>query len=213
MPVDLTLHQTTASGALVPSTLSRALALLAKLAGPRAPKATMHGHSLHVVVGLPIDDAASTAFLLDFMAQGQRVRGVAHGPSAAALVWGFHALARALKCTLHDAELERDVPPDPDAHREAAQAYLGSYESDVRTYRHKRVFEDMDEGAAFLAWLAREEHIEPAGDAAALSELAAALPLGDPAALYETILDSDAIADVFVSERELTSLLGRFRAR
>ncbi|MDF2694364.1 MAG: hypothetical protein K0S65_2747 [Labilithrix sp.] len=218
MSVDLILNQTNASGPLVPSTLTGALGLLAKLAGAHAPKATMRGQELRIAAELPLSDAACTAFLLDFVGQGRLVHGVAHGPSAAALVWAFHALARAVKCTLRDNELEHDVAPDPDAHRDAAASYLAEYEAGVRQHRrprhlHAEEEEPGGEAAALLAWLAREEHIALASESAPVAALAQELPLDDPSALYEMLLDSDAVDDVFVSERELTSLIARFRAR
>jgi hypothetical protein len=65
------------------------------------------------------------------------------------------------------------------------------------------------DGRAFLAWLAREEHVALADGA---DELGETLPLDDAEALYERLLESDAVDDVFVSERELARLLARFRA-
>jgi hypothetical protein len=66
------------------------------------------------------------------------------------------------------------------------------------------------DGREFIDWLAREEHIALASTDDAFGK---ELPLDDATALYEILLDSDAIDDVFVSERELTMLLARYRAR
>ena len=92
-------------------------------------------------------------------------------------------------------------------HREAAVAYLAAYEADVEATRRKQ---GDDDGEGFLAWLVREEHIALAEGAGALG---AELPMQDARALYEMLLESDEVDDVFVSERELSSLLGRYNAR
>ena len=208
MSNDLTLKQTTASGLLLPAKFTQVLALRAKVhAGATEPRGTMHGQELRLTLGLSPSDAASAAFLLDFAGQGLRVTGRAHGPSAALLTWAFHALAASLKCTLCDADLGRDIEASPAAHREAAVAYLADYEVEVEATRRKQ---GDDDGRAFLAWLVREEHIALATGGGALG---AELPMQDAGALYEMLLESDEVDDVFVSERELTSLLARYNAR
>lgn len=208
MTLDLTLLQTTASGPLLPTKLAQAFALLGtRKSGVPTPKAAMHGHELCVALDGSPDDAVACGFLLDFAAQGARVRGAAHGPSAPALAWALHTLAAALKCTLHDGIANADAAPVPDAYRAAAVAYLTGYEAEVRATREA---DDEDAAAAFLDWLAREEHVALGGD---VSELAAELPMDDASALYEMLLESDDVDDVFVSESELAALLARFRAR
>ncbi len=207
--IDLTLHQTKASGLLLPARITQALGLLAAQAS--APKASLRGQELRVALGGSLDDGACTGFLLDFAAQGQRVRGTAHGPSAAALAWAFHALAATLKCTLHDGLANADVEAQPSAFRDAATAYLGDYENEVRASRKRGA--DAGDERQLLDWLAREEHIALAEGDDDLDELVAALPMDDASALYEMLLESDAVDDVFVSERELATLLARFRAR
>jgi hypothetical protein len=212
MAIDLTLLQTHASGPHLPTKLAHALTLLAtrKTTEP-TPKAAMHGHELRVALEGSLDDASCCAFLLDFGAQGARVRGTAHGPSAPALAWTLHTLAAALKCTLHDAEANADIPPAPAAYRAAAAAYLARYEDEVQATRSG---DEEEDAAAFLDWLAREEHIAIAPDGiAGITASTASLSLEDASALYEMLLESNAVEDVFVSESELTSLLGRFRAR
>ncbi len=203
---ELTLHQTNASGPLVPSRFKEVFALLAKLG--TTPYATMHGQELRLAVALSLTDDACAALLLDFPAQGQRVRGTAHGPSSSLLVWAFHQLAKSLRCTLTDPEQGGEIAPDPDQHRGRALAYLADYEDEVRAARRTR--SDSDDATAFIAWLAREELIVLTKEAAAFGS---ELPMNDGPALYEQLLDSDAVEDVFVSERELGWLLARFRAR
>ena len=211
MTLDLTLLQTNASGPLVPARLSQTLELLTtRPSTAPTPKAGMHGHELRLALDGSLDHAACSAFLLDFAAQGARVRGTAHGPSANALEWALHLLAATLKCTLHDGVTNAEISPEPASRHAAATAYLSSYETDVRTTRAQ---DEENDGAAFLQWLAREEHIALAETDEEVEELGPALPFEDPSALYEMLLDSDAIDDVFVSESELASLLGRFRAR
>lgn len=211
MSMELTLEQTTASGPLVPARFAQSLSQLAKVSSltrAPAPRGAMHGQELWLSLSLALDDAACAAFMLDFAGQGKRVKGTAHGPSAALFQWAFHALAASTKCTLVDVERGEHVAPDPDAYRDAAIAYLTDYEAGVRTSR--RAQDDEEDGMAFLVWLAREEHIALADDGGALG---VSLPMDDAAALYEMLLESDVVEDVFVSERELASLLGRFRAR
>lgn len=208
MSVDLTLHRTIASSHLVPARFVQAFELLGKLAPTEGPKATMRGQELRAAIALPLDDAACLGFMLDFAGQGLRVRGTARGPSSAVLVWAFHALAHAMKCTLHDEEEGKDLTPAPEVHRAAALAYLEASEEAILTARRSR---EAPEGAAFLAWLAAEDQIALGEDDSA--DLAEALPMDDAPALYEMLLESDDVEDVFVSERELVTLLARFRAR
>ena len=202
---DLTLHQTNASGPLVPSRFTQAFALLAKLG--TTPRGAMHGQELRLGVALSPDDDACAAFLLDFAGQGLRVRGTARGPSADLLSWAFHTLAASLRCTLTDAERGAEIEAAPEEHRARALSYLTRYEADVRARRQKR--SDEDDGVAFVDWLAREEQIALATDAAAIGP---ALPMDDAPALYERLLESEGVDEVFISERELGWLLSRFRA-
>ncbi len=205
MSTSLTLQQTSASGPLLPATLAQALAALARRG--EAPRGSMRGQVMRLVGSLSLDDDACAAFTLDFIAQGDRVRGAAHGPSTALFTWAFHALAKSLKCTLRGDD-GAEVAVAPEAHVEGARAYLATYEADVRATRGARA---EDDAAPFVAWLAREEHValvDGAEDAAFAS-----LPMNDPPALYEELLESDAVDDVFVSESELATLLARFRAR
>lgn len=203
---ELILHQTSTSGPLVPSRFTEVFALLAKLG--TMPRATMRGQELRLAVALSLEDDACAAFLLDFPAQGRRVRGTARGPCSDLLVWAFHRLAASLRCRLTDAD-DREIEPAPDEHHAKALAYLAAYEADVRAHR-RRLDDDEDDGIAFLAWLAREELVALATDAAAVGP---GLPMHDVPALYERLLESDAVEDVFVSERELGWLAARFRAR
>jgi hypothetical protein len=203
----LTLQRTNASAYLVPAELTRTLAVLAKLPGRRPePHGEVRGQELRLAVGLPLDDAACATFLLEFAAQGVRVRGSTRGPGAELLAWAFHALAASLECDLVDEETRHQIAPNAEAHREAAVAYLAAYEAGVHAWRRG----SPDDGAAFVAWLVREEYLALANSG---DTLGGALPMDDVVALYEMLLDSDAVDDVFVSEREVTSLLARFRAR
>lgn len=210
MSTELTLQQTNASDRLLPARFSKILTELAKASDPgHAPRGGMHGQELRLALGLPLADPACAAFLLEFAVQGFRVTGSAHGPGAVLLSWGFHTLAAALKCTLFEANVEVEANPEP--YREAAIAYLSVYEADVRASREGQ---GGASGALFVAWLARDEHVVLAKDADA-SVIGAALEehMHDPPGLYELLLDSEAVEDVFVSERELSSLLSRFHAR
>jgi hypothetical protein len=188
-------------GLLLPVRFDHALGLVAKLS-PSAPRGLMAGQELRLALSLDHHDAACAGFVLDFAGQGARVTGDAHGPSAALLAWALHAIAETLRCDL----LEDDAPiaPAPAAHRVAAIAYLETYEAAVLAARRTNGDPDPD---AFVRWLAREEHIALAGEAAFTE-----LPLDDAEALYEQLLENDAVDDVFVSERELARLLTRFRA-
>lgn len=211
MSEQFTLKQTNSSGRLLPSTFALTLERLANVRDVTpTPRGTMRGQELRLALELAPSDGASASFLLDFIGQGSRVTGNAHGPSTSLLRWAFHALAASLKCTLFDAKSGKDVVADPESHREAAVAYLTAYETDVRVARTKHD----DDGTALLAWLAREQHIVLAeGRERDVGELGATMPMEDAPALYEIFLANDAIDDIFVSERELASLLARFKAR
>ena len=204
---ELVLHQTSASGPLLPARFTELFALLAKLG--TTPSATMRGQELRLAVGLSLEDDACAGFLLDFLGQGRRVRGTAHGPSAELLEWAFHTLASSLRCGLTD-ETGREIAIAPEERRARALAYLSGYEAEVRASRKKGGGDD-DDGAALLDWLAREEAIALSGPARTLVD--EGLRTDDVPALYEQLLESDVVDDVFVSERELGWLLARFRAR
>lgn len=203
--IELTLHHTHASGRLLPARFAQVFALVAKTS-PAAPRGTIHGQELLLGVALHPEDGAAAGFPLEFLGQGARVKASARGPSAALLTWAMHALAAQVRGRLVDEADGAEVAAEPDRHRDAALAYLEVYEADVLATRRSRAEAD---GAGFVAWLAREELLEPAPAGA----LGTPLPLDDAAALYELLLESEAIEDVFVSERELTRLLERYRAR
>lgn len=209
--VAITLHATHASGSLTPAVLGGALARMQK-ARPSDPRGLMRGQVLRLARALPLEDPACVELQLDVAAQGARVRGTARGPRRDLLVWAFHALARELRCRLV-VEDEGDIEVDPARVLDAANAYLESAEADVRAERERgTVREGPAEAKAFVAWLAAEGEVEPAGDPE-VARLAETLPMDDHEALYEALLESDAIEDVFASESEMKSLLARFRAR
>ncbi len=200
MSIELILRSTAESGLLVPARLTEAF-------DGKTPRGRAHGSELRLAVDLSLDDAACATLVLDHVGQGRRVRSSAHGPSAALLSWAFHTVASATGAELFDAESDRRIEPSPGALREAAVVYLTKHEGGVKAVRQGRVGAG---GAEFLDWLAEEEHVA-LGDEA--EELGAALPMDDPVGLYEMLLESDAVDDVFVSERELAGLLSRYRAR
>lgn len=219
----LALLATSASGPLIPATLAQALVRIAAESGvlgaPKAPRGAMRGQVLRLAAALHTDDEAAAGFMLEFIGQGRLVRGSAIGPSGELLAWGMHALAARLACTLRDEEDDATLEPDPRPLLEPAMTYLTAYEAEVREDRvlpsiRRPALADANAGARFVRWLAREEHVALASDdGAAADALGASLTLADAAAVYEALLDSDAISEVFVSETELTTLLARFRAR
>jgi len=200
MTTELTLIAN-AKGLLLPLRFDHALALAKKLA-PSLPSGVVVGQELRLALRLALDDAACAGFVLDFAGQGSRVIGSAHGPSAALLAWALHSVAEKLGCGLE--EEGATIAPAPAKHRDAAIAYLERYEAAVLAARREPPDPDPD---AFVRWLAREEHVALA-DEATFEDL----PLDNPEALYEQLLESDGIDEVFVSERELSRLLTRYRA-
>jgi hypothetical protein len=218
----LLLLATSASGPLIPATLAQALARVAAESGalgaPPAPRGAMRGQVLRLAKTLLTDDEAAAGFMLEFIGQGRLVSGSAIGPSGDLLAWGMHALAARVPCTLRDEEDDATLDPDPGAHLDAAMAYLVAYEAEVREDRAlpsiRRPSADANAGARFVRWLAREEHLALASqEDEAVDALGGSLALADASAVYEALLDSEAIDEVFVSETELTTLLARFRAR
>jgi hypothetical protein len=197
----LLLRQTTASGPIVPTRIAQAFSVLARTPGaPPSPRGGMHGQVLRLSISLSLEDDACAAFLLDFMGQGDRVKGNTRGASEPLLAWAFYAIAATIKCTLE--EDDAPVAPAAEPHRDAAIAYLSTYEDEVRG--------GATDGTSFLRWLSREGHIVLSGDPSALG---AELPMEAPAALYEMLLDADGVDEVFASEREVAALLARFHAR
>src|SRR5262249_9439866 len=149
---------------------------------------------------LDVGDAACAGFVLDFAAQGARVHGSARGPSAALLAWALHGIAEKLGCLLEEGDAR--ITPAPAL--VGATPHPPSYEGLVLATRSGHRDPGPD---AFVRWLAREEHVALAGDAHF-----ADLRLDDAEALYEQLLDNEAVDEVFVSERELARLLARFKA-
>ena len=200
MSIELILRSTAESGLLVPARLTEIFV-------GSTPRGHAHGSELRLAIDLSLDDAACATLILDHIGQGRRVRSSAHGPSASLLSWAFHTVAAGAGAELVEADGERRVEPSPGSFRAAAVIYLTKHEAGVRAARQGRVEAG---GAAFLDWLAEEEHLALGDDA---EELGAALPMDDAVGLYEMLLESDAVDDVFVSERELAGLLSRYRAR
>lgn len=189
--IDLHLRRTPASGDLLPVRLTP---LLLRWSEPRAK---LKGQELRLALSLSLDDDACAGFVLDFAGQGARIEATVQGASAPLLVWAFHALATATKCEV--------VAPTPPPTLAEARAYLEVYEADVTAMR--KAGAELD-GAAFVDWLVREELVvlDGRGD---FGEL----PVEDAAETYERLLEHPAVADVFVSERELARLMTRFLAR
>lgn len=200
MSLELILRSTDASGLLVPPRLTESLS-------SSIPRGRAQGSELRLAIDLSLDDPACAGLVLDHVGQGRRVRASAHGPSAALLGWAFHSVAATTGAQLFDADGDRRIEPAPVSLREAARSYVAGHEAGVRASREGRVEPG---GGGFLEWLAGEEHVALGDD---VEELAAALPMDDAVALYEILLESDAVDDVFVSERELALLLSRYRAR
>lgn len=188
--MDVSLHRTSASGDLLPA---RIAPLLAKWTKPRAK---LRGQQLVVALDMSLDDEAAVGFVLDFAGQGARIEAVAHGASEPLLAWALAELARELK-----AERRGEGAID----RAAAMAYLEAYEAEVAESRESPPESESD---AFVSSLAHEKLIE-VRVGATFDEL----PLDDAARVYELLLDHEDVEDIFVSERELTRLLARFRAR
>ena len=188
--MDVSLHRTSASGDLLPA---RIAPLLAKWTKPRAK---LRGQQLVVALDMSLDDEAAVGFVLDFAGQGARIEAVAHGASEPLLAWALAELARELK-----AERRGEGAID----RAAAMAYLEAYEAEVAESRESPPESESD---AFVSSLAHEKLIEVRAGAT-FDEL----PLDDAARVYELLLDHEDVEDIFVSERELTRLLARFRAR
>jgi hypothetical protein len=200
MSIELTLRSTPESGLLVPARLTESF-------GISIPRGRAQGSELRLAIDLSLDDAACATLVLDHVGQGRRVRSSAHGPGEPLLAWAFHAVAATTGAELFDGDGEQRIEPSPGTFRDAALIYLTRHEAGVEAARQGRVDAG---GVGFLDWLAEEEHVALGGDA---RELAAALPMDDAVALYEMLLESDEVDDVFVSERELAGLLSRYRAR
>lgn len=188
--VEPKLVRTSASGDLLPARLTP---ILGRWSSPRAK---LRGQELRIANKLSLDEDACAGFVLDFAAQGGRIEATAHGASAPLLTWALHEIGVTVK-----AELVGDAVS---ADREAAMRYLDDYEAWVDGVRGTEL-----DGDGLVKRLAQEELIV-VGETA--SDHFAELPLDDAARTYEALLEDDAIEDIFVSERELSRLLSRFRA-
>lgn len=191
MATSFLIEQSTKSGRLLPALFAEVLAKLPEVRG------TMKGQELRLALELELDDEACAGWILDFAGQGARVEGSVTGPSAAALALALEFIAKQLDCKL---AIDGDEISSADG-----VAYLETYEADVFDLRDNP--DDLD-GDAFVAWLVREEGIALQRD-----QDFSTLPLDDPPAVYETLLDAESVDDIFVSERELARMLAKFRAR
>lgn len=192
MATSFLVEQSTKSGRLLPALFTEVLAKL-----PAPVRGTMHGQELRLALELDLADAACAGWVLDFAGQGARVEGSVNGPSAAALALALEFIAKQLDCKL--------VVDGDEVSSEDGVGYLETYEADVFDGRDNP--DDID-GDAFVAWLVREEGIALQRD-----QDFSTLPLDDAATVYETLLDAESVDDIFVSERELARMLGKFTAR
>jgi hypothetical protein len=135
------------------------------------------------------------------------------------LYWCLHALAARLGCELYDPQEGESQAPNHEPFLAAATALVTEHENGV--FADEPYVEPGSAGASnetnegdkllvgFLESLVAAEQLLLAGAADELKYLAPQLKA--PAELYEALLDSPLVDDVFVSESEFVRSLSEYR--
>jgi hypothetical protein len=209
MSFELQLRRAPGSAALSERAVRGALE---RLHDPRAPGVILREGAIRFARTLSADDDSCAAIAVTFSRNGSCVVASTRAFAAPLLSWCFHALAKTIGCVLYDPQEGTRAEPDPDAFLDAALAVLEQHEREIqsdRAYQGGQPTQASSEGRELLAWLQREGHIVIDGDVGAL---AGSLPVDDARAAYETLLESDEVAEVFVSESEFEGLFARFKS-
>ncbi|RYZ06766.1 MAG: hypothetical protein EOO73_14540 [Myxococcales bacterium] len=224
MSTDLILQRTATGPGIDRESVSQALAAISAAEGLRCQLAE---DQLSILIGLslPPGDARSAGVAVSYAADGSELVARTHSGSGALLYWCLHALAAKLGCGLFDPQTGGRPQPNSQGFFAEAKAQVMSLEKDIAAESlnsdeegdtEADVAADAASAAAqllvgFLRSLVDAEQLALTADARELSHLAPQLK--DPSALYEALLDSPLVEDIFLSESELVRALAKYRRR
>jgi hypothetical protein len=217
MSTDLVLRPMPGGPTLTKARIAGALLAISTETGLRfllAPTAT----AIHVRARLRDDDELGASVSVHFASNGSKVTGTTRGAGGALLSYCFGAIAIELGCELFDPQEGATIRAGGDERLlDAAKQVVADHEESVLADRSYDGGEGAGEGdardgevARFLAQLAADEKVllSP-GKSDELEELEALAD--DPEQLYERLLDSPAVEEVFLGEREFLGAFRRFR--
>ncbi len=219
MSTDLVLKRTVGGVSLNRTNVARALAEISTPDGLKCGLAT-DGSSVLIGVSLPTADPRSSGFQVSFTNGGRKLVGSTRGGGGPLLFWCFHALAARLGSELFDPQTGAQLTPNDEPFLAAATAQVTANESDILA-NEPYVGPD-DETAAnvadaasqlligFLESLVAEEQLSLTASARELGHLAP--QLNDPGELYETLLESPLVDEVFLSESQFVRSLAKYRS-
>lgn len=173
------------------------------------------GDSLLCRLALAEGDPEAAALRISF--SSRRVQGETRGGAAALLYWCFHSLAARLSCDLVDLQEDarRAVSPSPERFFEDACRVVREHEREVladRAYAGDggdSPAEGTRTVADFLVELVKSgKLVLSAGDVSALQGLQHIDR--DPEDLYEELLESEDVEELFLSGREFEAQLKAF---
>jgi hypothetical protein len=188
-------------------------------------EASLEKNAIRVCHRLEHDDPNVATIGVSFSHAGNTLTGTSRGRGTPVLHWCFHRLASMLGCAIEDPLTGAEVKgPNPEDFLEEAMSVIEAHETEVLSTRRSRpppadVDLDLDEDdldeddeddedaiedadgvlREFLEHMVRADKLLLASpEFEDLQELRAVAD--DPEALYEAILDSEEVEDVFVSE-------------
>ena len=168
---------------------------------------------IHFRLGMR-SEAKSATVEVNLTKTGSKLVGTTPPMRSALLAWCFHSLARRLGCELVDPKSDERGPrtPNPKAYVEEAKSAIRNYEDDVLAGDSLPGDEfAMDSQLVeFLDWLVEQEKLSLACKTTA--ELVRQIELDDESIdLYESLLESPAVDEIFASEEEFAQLIKQYR--
>jgi hypothetical protein len=167
---------------------------------------------------MPVTDARCVAVEVSFSRGGKSLTASSHGGRWPMLEWCLHALAAQLGAQLFDPQDGNVIPPDSQARLAKAKALLEAHEAEARADEpHDGPEEPLDADdassllVAFLESLVASEQLSLAAAPNDFGHLAS--QLNEPSALYEALLDSPLVDEVFASESQFVRALAEYRTR
>ncbi len=218
MSTDLVLKRTATGVSINRTNVARALAEISTPDGLKCGLAA-DGSGILIGIALPVTDPRSSGFQVSFTTGGRKLVASTRSGGGPLLHWCLHALAARLGSELFDPQTGDVLTPNSEPFLAAAKALVTANESDVLA-SEPYVGPD-DEGSSnpaneaslvllgFLESLVAAEQLSLTTSVNELEPLAA--QLGDPSELYETLLDSPLVDEVFVSESQFVRLLAEYR--
>lgn len=219
MSTDLVLKRAATGVSINRTNVARALAEISTPDGLKCGLAA-DGLAIHIGVSLPATDSRRAGFTVSFTRGGRELVASARSGNGPLLCWCIHMLAAQLGCALFDPQAGELVTPNGQPFLAQAQSLLAEYESDLLAQEPYAGPPDADAAGeanevsqlliGFLESLVAAEQLSLT---TAASELVHLVPqLKEPSDLYEALLDSPQVDDVFLSESEFVRALAKYRA-